>query len=117
MKPISTRLHGVMDYVTGVTLLAAPSLLGLNPSSPTARVLRSAGSAHAAYSLLTDYELGVIRVLPMRGHLALDALGAVAVAGSPWLLGTAGGKQREWVPPVVFGLWELGAVALTDPGN
>ena len=115
MRPISTRLHGVLDYLTGATLVAAPSVLGLDGGSPTARLLRVAGAGHAVYSTLTNYGLGLVRLVPMRAHLIADAVGALGLVAAPWLLGTAGGDRREWLPPLAFGLYELAAVALTDP--
>lgn len=114
MKPITTKLHGVLDYVTGATLIALPSALGVSGMS-AGRALRGAGLGHVAYSLLTNYELGVKRVLPMRVHLALDAAGAVGLAASPWLLGTNRAEPRQWVPHVALGAYELTAVALSQP--
>jgi short-subunit dehydrogenase len=114
-RPISTRLHGALDYLTGGLLAAAPSVLGLERDAPAARSMRAAAAGHAGYSLVTDYELGAVKALPMRAHLALDAAGAVALAASPWLLGTARRGRRHWLPQLGFGLYELGAVALSDP--
>jgi hypothetical protein len=37
------------------------------------------GFAAITYSLLTDYELGALRVLPMPVHLTLDVLFGVAI--------------------------------------
>ena len=44
----------------------------------SARQIRIAGAVHAAYSTLTDYPLGVVKVIPYKAHLAIDALGAIA---------------------------------------
>ena len=115
MRPISTTLHGVLDYVTGATLVGARTALGLDGDSPTTKLLRAAGAGHVLYSLLTNYELGLVKLVPMRAHLLADAAGALGLVAAPWLLGTFGGDKREWIPPLAFGLYELGAVALTDP--
>ena len=113
-RPIGTRLHGILDYVTGATLLVVPGLLGLGGTT-AGRVLRAAGAGHASYSLLTDYELGVRRLIPMPVHLGLDAAGALGLVAAPWVFGTARKGRRHWLPHVAFGLYELGAVALSDP--
>ncbi len=76
---ISSRAHGVLDYTTGAALLAAPRMLGLRGTAAGA-VLRAAGAGHIGYSLLTDYELGVAKVLPYRAHLAIDAAAAAGLA-------------------------------------
>jgi hypothetical protein len=89
MRVISTRTHGVLDYLTGATLLSAPSLLGLTDVPASAQVFRLAGGGAMLYSLLTDYELSVVRVLPMPLHLAMDAASGALLASSPWLFGFA----------------------------
>ena len=61
MRVISTKTHGVLDYLTGATLLAAPKLVGIEDEPSAARVLRLASGGATAYSLLTDYELGAVR--------------------------------------------------------
>jgi hypothetical protein len=90
MRVISTRIHGAIDYATGAGMLAAPALLGISDEPAAARTLRAAGLVAMAYSLLTDYEFGLVRIIPMPAHLALDAASGVLVAASPWLFGFAG---------------------------
>jgi hypothetical protein len=90
MRVISTRTHGAIDYLTGAGLLAAPPLLGISDEPAASRALRAAGLAATAYRLLTDYEFGLLRVIPMPAHLAMDATSGVLVAASPWLFGFAG---------------------------
>jgi hypothetical protein len=51
-------------------LLLLPRLLGWEAS--VTLVLTVIAAAMLAYSLLTDYEWGALRLLPMRAHLALD---------------------------------------------
>jgi hypothetical protein len=87
MRVISTKTHGAIDYLTGAGMLAAPSLLGISDELAAARTLRAAGLAATAYSLLTDYEFGLVRVIPMPIHLAMDAASGVLLAASPWLFG------------------------------
>jgi hypothetical protein len=111
-KPISPTLHGVLDYATGATLIALPQVLGIQGTA-AGRVLRVAGAGHAAYSLVTDYRLGVRGLLPFRAHLALDAVGAVGVGAAPFVLGTARKSAKGWVPHVAVAAYELTTVALT----
>ena len=113
MRVISTRAHGVIDYLSGGLLLSAPSLLGLTEVPASARVFRLAGGGAALYSLLTDYELGAVKALPMKAHLALDAAGGALLAASPWVLGYRRHGVRHWLPHTLVGLGEI-AVALTS---
>ncbi|MDQ2699737.1 MAG: hypothetical protein M3Y23_00230 [Actinomycetota bacterium] len=113
-RPISTRLHGFLDYSTGALLLAAPSFLGLERKGRAALALQGAGAGHIAYSLITDYEVSLRKSLPMPAHLAIDAAGAIGLAASPWLLGTAGKSKKSWLPHLLLGAYELTAVALSQ---
>lgn len=113
MRIISTKTHGVLDYLTAAALLAAPKMLGLEDVPPAARALRMAGGGATAYSLLTDYELGLAKVLPMPAHLALDAASGALLASSPWLFGFAQNGARYWLPHVLVGAQEILAAATT----
>ena len=62
------------------------------------------GSAAILYSLLTDYEFGAVRLLPMSGHLVLDGVAGAALAASPWLFSFA--REVFW-PHLLFGLFSV----------
>ncbi len=108
---ISTRTHGVLDLVVPAALMLAPKLFGFEDNKKAAAVPRAMAATHLAYSAFTDYERGLVRTLPMRAHLTLDAVSAVFLAASPWLLGFA---ERIVAPHVAVGLMELGVAASTE---
>ena len=110
---IPTRVHGAVDYATSGALLAAPELFRLKDVRASALAPRVAGAAAGAYSALTDYELGAVKALPMKAHLALDAAGGALLAASPWVLGYRRHGVRHWLPHTLVGLGEV-AVALTS---
>ena len=89
MQIFSTRLHGVLDYLGGLLLIVGPWLLGFADGGPAQWVPVAIGVAVIGYSLLTDYELGALRIIPMRVHIAIDILAGIFLAASPWLLGFA----------------------------
>src|SRR4051812_831141 len=96
-RPVDATLHGVVDYTVGTLLLTAfPRLAGVG-GTRSARQIRAAGALHAAYSTVTDYPLGVVKILPFKAHLALDALGAVALAATPFVTGQYRAGRRQWV--------------------
>ena len=79
MPLIPTRIHALLDYVVSAFVIALPFLFGLDG---TPRMLFVAlGLFGIAYSLLTAYELGVVKLIPMRLHLLLDIvfIGALLV--------------------------------------
>lgn len=98
MKKISTKTHGIIDYASAVGLLALPRLLRFDPA--ITRLLTGSAILTAAYSLLTKYELGVFKVLPMKGHLALDAAQSATLATAPFLFG----GSRRAVGAALLGL-------------
>jgi hypothetical protein len=114
-RPVDATLHGVVDYSAGTFLMTAfPKLAGI-AGTRSARQIRMAGAIHAGYSTITDYPLGVVKALPYRAHLALDAAGALALAATPFITGQYARGRRHWVPHVALCAFELAALAMTDP--
>jgi len=107
---ISTKMHGVLDYATAPMLLALPRQLGWSPAAT--RILTGAAVATAVYSMLTDYELGAARVLPMPAHLALDAMSGLGLLAAGLLLPGQSPGERNGL--IGLGLFELGAAMLTE---
>jgi len=114
-RPVDATLHGVVDYSAGTFLLTAfPKLAGIE-GTRSARQVRISAAIHAGYSTVTDYPLGVVKLLPYRAHLALDALGAVALAATPFVTGQWKQGRRQWVPHVGLALFELSSLLISDP--
>jgi len=111
MRFIPTAVHGVMDYIVGLALIAAPFVLGFNNNGPAMWVPIILGIGMIVYSIFTDYELGLMRVLPMKAHLAIDAIGGLFLLASPWLFGFA---DYVWIPHVVVGAAALVSALITD---
>lgn len=65
-------------------------------------------------ALLTRYELGVLKVLPMSLHLWIDVLASIFLAASPFLLGFSDEDANVWVPHVVVGLLYLVISLMTE---
>lgn len=110
MKIISTKTHGILDYLVGILLIASPWIFGFATGGIEQWLPIILGASALLYSLMTNYELGVVKVLSMKTHLAIDAVSGLLLAGSPWLFGFA---DRVSTPHLVLGLLELGAVMLT----
>ena len=113
MRFIPTKVHGVVDHVVGPALVLAPTLLRLGRTSPEGITARAVGGVQAVYSNLTDYETSVKNVIPMKTHLALDAVGGATLALVPQLTGARKRGVKHWAPHLAIGVLEVGMAALT----
>ncbi len=109
MRFIPTRVHGAIDYLTGLLLIAAPFLFGFADNTAAQWVPIILGAGIVIMSLVTDYELSLAHLIPMPAHLGVDAAGGLLLLASPWLFGFA---DRVFWPHVIIGVMEIG-VALT----
>jgi hypothetical protein len=110
---IPARLHAAVDYAAGPALVAAPTLLRLNGSRASALAPRVVGASTAALTALSDHELAARRVVPMRAHLAADAVAGVALAAAPWVTGAAKNGIRHWLPHALAGANEVALAFVT----
>jgi len=111
MQVIPTRVHGIVDYIVGALLIVAPWLFGFDHGGAETWVPVALGTTTIVYSLCTDYERGVLRLIPMEAHLGLDLANAVLLAASPWLFGF---RALVWAPHVVIALIEICTVLLSQ---
>ena len=110
MRIISTRTHGVLDYVVGALLLVVPYILGFADGTAAQWVPQLLGLVAIGGALMTDYELGVMRVIPMPVHLMIDIGSGALLALSPWLFGFS---DRVFWPHLLVGIMEIGAGLMT----
>ena len=112
-KPISPRVHGVLDYMTAGFMFALPRVLGWSPSAT--RVMDCSAAMATAYSLMTRYELGLVKVLPMKAHLALDAVSGAGMLGAAAVMEDEDPEVRCTIACV--GAWEIAASLMTRTSN
>lgn len=114
-KPISTYAHGVFDYIGGIALLLAPNIFGFSEyGGPAVWIPRLIGLGVLVQSMLTAYELGVVRVIPMRIHLMNDYVIGVFLAASPWLFGFKNLPANAWAPHLIVGIAVLAVSLMTE---
>ena len=111
MTPLlSTRTHGALDYAW--VSVAASAARAADSSGATARLVRSSSVVAGINSLVTDYEAGVLRLMPMRVHLAVDFVLGAALVLSPLFLPRS--SRRSVFLSVALGLTACAASLLTD---
>lgn len=109
-RVISTKMHGVLDYLMGAGLIGFGSFLKTN--SRAAKVVPIVlGASTIAYSLITDYELSIKRMLSMKTHLGIDAGSALFLAAAPLAFKFS---KNTWLGHVLLAACEMAAVALTQ---
>jgi hypothetical protein len=110
MKLIPTLVHGYLDYIVGAILIASPWIFGFAHGGAETWVPVAQGAFSILYSILTNYELGLVRVLSMRRHLVLDLISAIILAFSPWIFGFSG---FVLAPHMIIGVLEIIVVAMS----
>ena len=110
-KPITPRVHGIIDYTTSAAVAAMPFALDF----PTAarRLFASLAGGYTALSAATDYPLSARRVVPFKAHGAAELAIAAVLPALPWVLGFARHRPAR---NLALGLTALTLVvaALTD---
>jgi hypothetical protein len=100
----------VLDYAVGALLIVVPYILGFADGTAAQWVPQFLGLVAIGGALMTDYELGVMRVIPMPVHLMIDIGSGALLALSPWLFGFS---DRVLWPHLIVGVMEIGAGLMT----
>ena len=79
MKILSSKAHGIIDYLFVVFLLAAPTIFQMEGDLCT--ITYALGGVHLLMTLLTDFELGAFKVIPFRIHGVIEIVVALALGG------------------------------------
>jgi hypothetical protein len=109
-KLISRRTHGLLDYLTVVFALTFPRVLCSSDRTRNAVTLLALGKL--SYALFTRHELGLVKTIPMKAHLTLDAAGGAALCALPFAL-------EEEDPATIgaclaMGIFDVLAAPMTD---
>ena len=105
MKIIPTFVHGVGDYLGGIVLLLGPNIFGFSDIGGAAvMVPRILGVIILLQAITTRYELGLVKLLPMRVHLMNDYVASIFLAASPWLFGFNTAPANAWMPHLIVGI-------------
>ncbi|MEJ7684135.1 MAG: SPW repeat protein [Segetibacter sp.] len=110
MKIISTKTHGVLDYLVGFILIVSPWLLDFANGGSQMWIPIILGLSAVLYSIITNYELGIFKIISFKTHLIIDALSGILLASSPWIFGFA---DDVYMPHLLFGLLEIIVVIFT----
>jgi hypothetical protein len=104
MSGISSKLHGIIDYIIGLYLIATPWIFDFRHDALESLLAVLFGAVILLYSLCTDYEWGYLEELEFRTHLLLDFLAGTVLTVSPWLFGF---YDRMYLPFVLAGVIQI----------
>lgn len=114
---VPTAVHGILDYVGGIGLMASPFIFGFAGAGGIAVILPIVlGIGLVAYSLATNYELGIpgLRIIPMAVHLLVDFAASAFLAAAPFVFGYADLGLNVWLPQVMSGVAVMLLVLVTQ---
>lgn len=113
MKLLSPKIHGLVDYVSVVLLALSPSLFGL--AGPAALLAYALAAIHLLLTVLTDFPLGLVKLVPFRLHGLVEIVVGVSLVALPWLLARAvnlGDRGRIFY--TAFGVVLIAVFTVTD---
>jgi len=110
-RPISPRVHGMIDYGTSAAVAAAPAVLDVPRAARN--LFEGLATGYTGLSSVTDYPLSLKRLIPFKVHGATELAIAAVLPALPWVLGFADDRAAR---NMCFGLSALTLVvsALTD---
>jgi hypothetical protein len=109
-KPINTKLHGILDYVFGFILLL-PWITHFHEAGKDTLILSLLGATTIFMSLMTNYELSFIKIIPMSLHLVVDVISGLFLIALPFIFPLSN-YYYYW--PVILGVGELLIVILSS---
>jgi hypothetical protein len=77
MKFMSPKVHGINDILVVVFLLASPLIFGF--TGTLAVFTYALGAAHLALTVLKDFIIGLVKLIPVSIHELVEFMVAVAV--------------------------------------
>ena len=116
MRFIDARIHGVLDIAIVFMFLLAPAVLGLG-GSPAA-IAYVLAAVHLVLTLLTDFPMGIRKVIPFFVHGIVELLVGVFLVILPTIAGYGpGSPARRFytiIGATILVVWALTAYTRRD---
>ena len=90
MNFITSKIHGILDYIVVIFLWVSPILLDF--PEKTAVFTYILGAIHLVLTMFTNFEYGVIRFIPLKIHGAIELIVALALVGFAFYIGNLEGE-------------------------
>ncbi|MEA2573333.1 MAG: hypothetical protein QOH93_631 [Chloroflexia bacterium] len=114
MIPLIPRpFHAILDYLWGIAVMFAPEMLGFADDKAANTYCKARGGSMVLTSLMTRYELGLVKLIPYNLHLLLDLVSALTLGFlGPRLFGF-GKNEKASQAVIAFSAIELGTVLMS----
>ena len=88
MNKLSPGIHGVLDYTTVFFLFFSPVIFRMQDSASTFTVALAV--VHFVLTVLTNFQAGVIKIIPLKVHGIIEGLVAIVLIGVAIFFKTSG---------------------------
>ena len=97
--PIPLNLHAALEPLMAVVIIAAPWIFGFSDTDSATVICVLVGVAMLLIGSMTDWRMSLMRLIPLRMHMAGDLALAAILLLSPLVFGFAdeGGPTRFMV--------------------
>ncbi|MFI5220463.1 MAG: hypothetical protein ACHQNT_13340 [Bacteroidia bacterium] len=112
MYLLSTRIYGIINYLAGIFIFSNPWLYDFEKHPGLSWALRAAGAIIVIMSAFTNYEMGIIKIIPVRSRLIPDICIAVFFLLTPWIFNF---YVSVFLPQLFTGLLIILAAIFVDP--
>ncbi len=94
MTILNSKIHGIVDYVVVLFLLASPTLFHL--PDITTLFTYSLACIHLGLTISTQYEMGIMKVIPLPVHGWIELVVSISLIGVAFFLGDIEGEWSRY---------------------
>lgn len=87
---VNSKIHGIIDYLVVVFLWLSPGLFNLPEITSTFTYIL--GGVHLGLTVLTKFELGLIKIIPLKIHGLIELVVSVSLIVIALILGQQEGE-------------------------
>jgi hypothetical protein len=104
--PVPAFIHGLLEYIAGAALIAAPFVLAYNADGTATAVSIVAGVVVLVLTASSALSTGLIKSIPVQAHVVLDYIYAALLIAAPFIFAFTGDGTATAVF-VVLGVFHL----------
>jgi SPW repeat len=111
MRFITTKFHAVLDYLSSAFLITFPWTFNFNSGGAAQMIPFILGIMIIIMSVFTNYEAGIVKIIPMPIHLKINIMTGMFLIASPWIFNF---NHQVYLPHLILGVFEISVGLLTE---